>query len=156
MALCAGSSPVTGEFPSQRAETRSYFLWSASEQTIEWEAGDLRRHRAHYDVSVMYCQKFAMQKLSKSTLCDRNISLRNFPLMVPQSLRNIWKAYNDTLFVMKNDFGHKRGDSSMILMRVGYFFLYLVRFILLLFLLFLIEPSRRPIPRNPRGGLFPR
>ena len=36
LALCAGNSPVTGEFPSQRAgdaEPR-YFLWSAPEQAI--------------------------------------------------------------------------------------------------------------------------
>ena len=33
LALCAGNSPVTGEFPSQRPVTRSFqcFLWSAPE-----------------------------------------------------------------------------------------------------------------------------
>ena len=33
LALCAGNSPVTGEFPSQRPVTRSFdvFLWSATE-----------------------------------------------------------------------------------------------------------------------------
>ena len=31
------------------------FLWSASEQTEQnWDAGDLRRHSTHYDVTVMY------------------------------------------------------------------------------------------------------
>ena len=36
--LCAGNSPVTGEFPSQRPVTRSFgvlILWSEPEQTIE-------------------------------------------------------------------------------------------------------------------------
>ena len=41
-AICAGNSPITGEFPEQRPVTRSF----------DGEAGDLRRHRAHYDVSV--------------------------------------------------------------------------------------------------------
>ena len=37
LALCEGNSPVTGEFPSQRPVTRSFwcFLWSAPEQTLE-------------------------------------------------------------------------------------------------------------------------
>ena len=36
LALCAGNSPVTGEFPSQKPGTRSFdFFWFASEQTVE-------------------------------------------------------------------------------------------------------------------------
>ena len=37
LALCAGNSPVTGEFPAQRPVTQSFdvFLWFATEQTIE-------------------------------------------------------------------------------------------------------------------------
>ena len=35
-----------------------WFLWSASESTIDRGAGDLRRNRAHYDVIVMYCFAF--------------------------------------------------------------------------------------------------
>ena len=52
LAHCAGNSPVTGEFLSQRPVTRSFdvcFLWSAPDR----EAGDLRRHCAHYDVTIM-------------------------------------------------------------------------------------------------------
>ena len=30
-----------------------YFLWSAPEQTAEQTIEDLRRHRAHYDVTAM-------------------------------------------------------------------------------------------------------
>ena len=58
LALCAGNSPVTGEFPSQRPVTRSFdvsFLIGA--WTNGWvnnrDTGDLRRHRAHHDVIVM-------------------------------------------------------------------------------------------------------
>ena len=58
LALCAGNSPVTGEFPSQRPVTRSFEVFfdlrpkkgSANNR----EAGDLRRHSSHYDVIVMY------------------------------------------------------------------------------------------------------
>ena len=44
LALCAWNSPVTGEFPAQKASNAEF--WCR-------EAGDLRRHRAHYDVTVM-------------------------------------------------------------------------------------------------------
>ena len=57
LALCAGNSPVTGEFPTQRPVTRSFDVFFdlylnklLSKQS--W-AGDLRRHRTHYDVIVM-------------------------------------------------------------------------------------------------------
>ena len=58
LALCAGNSPVTGEFPSQRASDSELwcFLWSApciNGWVNNREAGDLRRHRGHYDVIVM-------------------------------------------------------------------------------------------------------
>ena len=42
LAICAGNSPVPSEFPAQWPVTRSFR-----------EAGDLRRYRAHYDVTVM-------------------------------------------------------------------------------------------------------
>ena len=55
LALRAGNSLGTGEFPSQRPVTRSL---DVSTKTNDWvnnrEAGDLRRYRAHYDVIDMY------------------------------------------------------------------------------------------------------
>ena len=45
LALCAGNSPVTGEFPAQIAWIKGL--------VNNGEAGDLRRHRAHYDVIIM-------------------------------------------------------------------------------------------------------
>ena len=56
--LCAVNSPITGEFPAQRSSNAELwcFLWSApwiNGWGINREAGDLRRHRAHYDVIVM-------------------------------------------------------------------------------------------------------
>ena len=60
LAFCAGNSPVTGEFPAQRSVTRSFdvfFDLRLRPWTNSWanngDAGDLRRHRAHYDVIVM-------------------------------------------------------------------------------------------------------
>ena len=57
LALCAGNSPVTGEFPAQRSVTRSFDVFFDLRLNKGWinnvEAGDLRRHRTHYDVTVM-------------------------------------------------------------------------------------------------------
>ena len=74
LAICAGNSPVPGEFPAQRPVTRSFPQSPVnSPHKGQWrgalifslicvwingwvnnrEAGDLRRHRAHYDVVVM-------------------------------------------------------------------------------------------------------
>ena len=58
LALCAGNSPVTGEFPTQRPVTRSFDVFFDQHVNKRgWvnnrEAGDLRRHRAHYDITVM-------------------------------------------------------------------------------------------------------
>ena len=55
--LCARNSPVTGEFPAQRPVTRSFDVsficaWIKGLENNR-EAGDFRRHRAHYDVIVM-------------------------------------------------------------------------------------------------------
>ena len=55
--ICAGKSPITGKFPAQRPVTRSFRI----SLTCAWtygcvnnrDAGDLRRHRVHYDVTVM-------------------------------------------------------------------------------------------------------
>ena len=60
LGLCAGNSPVTGEFPSQRPVTRSFdgFFFICA-WTNGWVnnryAGDFdfRRHHAHCDVTVM-------------------------------------------------------------------------------------------------------
>ena len=58
LAICAGNSPVSGEFPTQRPVTRSFDIFFFFCVWINgWvnnrEAGDLRRCRSHYDVSVM-------------------------------------------------------------------------------------------------------
>ena len=57
LALFAGNSPVTSEFPAQRPVARSFDVFFHLRCIKDWvnnrEAGDLRRHHAHYDVIVM-------------------------------------------------------------------------------------------------------
>ena len=54
LAICAGNSPVPGEFPAQRPVTRSSDVFFDLHGWVNnGEAGDLRRHRAHYDVTIM-------------------------------------------------------------------------------------------------------
>ena len=66
LAICAGNSPVTSEFPSQRPVTRSVDIFFDLRRINGWvndrKAGDLRRHPAHYDVTVMH-------SLRESGLC---------------------------------------------------------------------------------------
>ena len=58
LAICAGNSPVPGEFPTQRPVTRSFDVFFDLRLNNGWvnnvEAGDLRRYRAHYNVTVMH------------------------------------------------------------------------------------------------------
>ena len=57
LANCAGNSPVPGEFPAQRPVTQSFDAFfdlpRINGRVNNGEAGDLRRHRAHYDATVM-------------------------------------------------------------------------------------------------------
>ena len=63
LVLCAGNSPVTGEFPTQRPVTRSFDVFfdmrvnkQLAPRVDNRGAGDLRR--AHYDVIVMNTDEF--------------------------------------------------------------------------------------------------
>ena len=57
LALCEGNSPVTSEFPSQRPVMRSFDVFFDL-RLNKWlrnyrDAGDLRRHGAHFEVTGM-------------------------------------------------------------------------------------------------------
>ena len=58
LAICAGNSPVPGEFPAQRPVTRSFDVFFDLRLNKRWinnrQAGDLRRYPAHGDVTLMY------------------------------------------------------------------------------------------------------
>ena len=66
LALCAGNSPVTDEFPSQRPVTLSFdvfffiFAW-INAWVNNREAGDLRHNHVQYDVTVMVTS-FALEQ----------------------------------------------------------------------------------------------
>ena len=75
LALCEGNPSATGGFPKWRPLAQSfwYFLWSA--WTNGWvnnrDAGDLRRHRAHYYVTVMsgppnWIMSFSDQRVTRN------------------------------------------------------------------------------------------
>ena len=55
--FCSGNSPATGDFPAQRPVTQSFDVFFLCARIIggvnNREAGDLRRIRDHYDVTVM-------------------------------------------------------------------------------------------------------
>ena len=57
LTICAGNSPVAGEFPTQRPVTRSFDVFFDLRLINHWvnnrEAGDLRCRHAHYDIIVM-------------------------------------------------------------------------------------------------------
>ena len=57
LAFCAGNSPVTCEFSIQRPVMRALIFSLICTWTNSWanngDAGDLRCHHAHYDVTVM-------------------------------------------------------------------------------------------------------
>ena len=58
LTICAGNSPVTGEFPAQRPMTRTFdffFDLHLNNGCVNnHEASDLRHHCIHYGVTVMY------------------------------------------------------------------------------------------------------
>ena len=57
LAICAGNSPATGEFPMQMPVMQSYDIFFDlllnNRCRKQWWAGDLRHHRTHYDTTVM-------------------------------------------------------------------------------------------------------
>ena len=73
LAICAGNSPVTGEFPAQRPVKRSFDVFFDLPLNKRWvnnrEAGDLRRYCAHYDVTVMYWE-YSWRPIFKWSHCN--------------------------------------------------------------------------------------
>ena len=59
LALCVGNSPVTREFPHKGQWSGALMFSLICAWMNGWvnnrEAGDLRRHLAHYHVTVMHC-----------------------------------------------------------------------------------------------------
>ena len=70
LAICAGNSPVPGEFLTQRPVTRSLMVSLICVWINGWvnnrEAGDLRRYRAHYDATNMEYEMIKKTKQNKT------------------------------------------------------------------------------------------
>ena len=109
LALWAGNSPVTGEFPAQGPVTRSSMFCLICAWIKGWvnnrKANDLRYHRAHYDVVVIIrssthftCRHLGhwWQHLNVFLGCDYTTMLNTCP----------WKTY-PRLSVWKNPFDWK-------------------------------------------------
>ena len=76
LAICTGNSPVPRWIPHTKASDAELwcFLWSASEKNSlvnNREAGDLRRHRTYYDVTVMIATS-SLSSLAVSTQPEKN------------------------------------------------------------------------------------
>ena len=54
LVLCGGNSSVTGKFPTQRSVKRSSDVFLICAWVNNREAGALRHHCAHYDITVMH------------------------------------------------------------------------------------------------------
>ena len=97
LAICAGNSPVSGEFPAQMPVTRSFYVFVDLRRIIGWvnncEAGDLRRYRAHCDVTVM--------EWNQTLLLNRN----GAELSAKHVVDNYW----DVLCVLWCDLGRNWG-----------------------------------------------
>ena len=111
LAICAGNSPVTDEFPAQRPVTRSFGAFFDLRMNKRWvgEAGDLRRHRAHHDVTVMDLATQAGRASATMTLnwfsreqdlarIEEDEDLREFDL-VPLDNNGLKKKLNLSAFV---------------------------------------------------------
>ena len=109
LVLCAGNSPLTGEFPAQRPVTRSFdvFFDLRIFLTNRWvnnrETGDLGRHRAYFDVIVMrWCWKYTKVLITSSKFpsvnaCPFGNSQSN---LMPDALQHIMP--NETHFAPKS------------------------------------------------------
>ena len=72
LALCAGNSPVTGEFPGQRPVPRNFdvfFDLRLNKRLCKIvRLVNLRRHRSHYDVTVMFFRNAVTARCQRSAL----------------------------------------------------------------------------------------
>ena len=124
LAICAGNSLVTGEFPAQNQWRGALMFSLICAYMNGWvnngEAGDLRCHRAHYDVTAMcfllffQCSELLSTKWMKSGLsitwinkCHWSILWNNmFWIMQWMSLLLISQLDKPRLFLAATDIVH--------------------------------------------------
>ena len=71
LALCVGNSPVTDQFSSQKCQWRGALMFPSMCAWINacvnnWNVGELRHHRTHYDVTAMFAPCFFFLRLNKT------------------------------------------------------------------------------------------
>ena len=95
LALCAGNSWVASEFPSQRRTVTWSFDVVSDIHLKNWvsnrDAGDLRRRRAHYDVTAME----SVWQMLYSILCMANVifNIMIFAQIICVLLLPIWSIW---------------------------------------------------------------
>ena len=103
--LC-GNSPVTGECASQRPVRRSFdmifHLRLKSGWVNNWDADDLRRHRARYDATAMICECCSrilpnrrIRRLRLATV----MNIRHNQQIATQTWTNYLWLFSDSIFM---------------------------------------------------------
>ena len=117
LAVCAGFSAVPGEFPAQRPVAQSFdVFFDLNGWVNNREAGDLRRHRAHYDVIVMF-RRSAIAAHSTDLICqvsvwDRRMLNENYIQGIGvEHLHNMMTSWHDDAFNVPT---HCRGNPLVI------------------------------------------
>ena len=89
------TGPLCGEFtghPTQRPVTRIFDvffdLWLNKRLSNTREAGDLRRHHAHYDVTIMLWWPYATEHASPLCEQESNISDNWWPMAAEIKMKN--------------------------------------------------------------------
>ena len=84
LAICAGNSPVPGEFPAQRPGTRSFdvFFDLCQNKWLSKQSSGWWFDRAHCDVILMQCYKEVGNLLATSLLADSFVFSYSRRLMV--------------------------------------------------------------------------
>ena len=90
LALCAGNSPITGEFPSHKGQWRGALMFPLfCAWTNGWvdnrDVGDLGRHRAYYDVTM---KKDINRNKAHLTASGVHNSWNILPTFLAETLRN--------------------------------------------------------------------
>ena len=128
LALCAGNSPVTGEFHAQRPVTRSFdVLFDLRlNKRFSHEAGDLKGHRAQHNVTVMpshtadpspLSQHPSIHNVTKTHLWSLLSVLNNAFTRIPGLCLNIKRSFQawDTHYKDKTV---RRSDRLVFIMRI--------------------------------------
>ena len=113
LALCEGNPSVTDGFPSQRPVTWSFDVFFICAWTNcaanNRDAGDLRCHRAHYDVTTIHRACFVRRKLISMHLCKVSylrVCFHSFAFFIVLC-HSFWKKMNTRVSNIKPNAFHE-------------------------------------------------